>query len=238
MYGRHELGQNFLTDKRVIDAVLACVGETDGPIVELGPGDGALTVPLGRTGRPVTAVEVDPARAARLRRRTSATVVEGDYLRFRFPREPHTVVGNIPFHITTATLRMLLAQPSWQDAVLVVQWEVARRRAGIGGATLLTASWWPWYEFRVRSRVPARAFRPVPGVDGAIMTATRRAAPLVDDRVGYQRFVKRVFTGRGRGLGEILTKAGYRHAARVVPRAALPRDLTAQQWARLWRLSS
>ncbi|GGS23633.1 MULTISPECIES: 23S ribosomal RNA methyltransferase Erm [Actinokineospora] len=238
MFGPHELGQNFLIDRATIDAVLRCVAETDGPIVELGPGDGALTVPLGRTGRPVTAVELDPRCAAELRRRTGATVIHGDYLRFRFPRHPHTVVGNIPFHITTATLRRLLAAPGWEAAVLIVQWEVARRRAGIGGATLLTASWWPWFDFRVRARVPARAFRPVPGVDGAILTATRRPDPLVDDRAGYQRFVKRVFTGRGRGLRAILAKAGYREAAAWAPRDALPRDLSAEQWARLWRLSS
>ncbi|MGX7827482.1 23S ribosomal RNA methyltransferase Erm [Actinokineospora sp. 24-640] len=239
--GRHELGQNFLVDRGVIAAVLTCVAETDGaetggPLIELGPGDGALTVPLSRTGRPLTAIELDARRAERLRERTGVTVVHGDYLRHRFPWHRHTVVGNIPFHITTATLRTLLAAPGWRDAVLIVQWEVARRRAGIGGATLLTAAWWPWFEFRVRARVPARAFRPVPGVDGAILTITRRAVPLVADRQGYQHFVKRVFTGRGRGIGAILGKAGHPAAAKRagVPRDALPRDLTADQWARLW----
>lgn len=236
--GRHELGQNFLADRAAVDAVLRCVAETGSPIIELGGGDGALTVPLVRTGRPVTAIELDPRRAAALRERTEATVIQGDYLRFRFPTHPHTVVGNIPFHITTATLRTLLAAPGWEAAVLVVQWEVARRRAGVGGASMLTAAWWPWFEFRVRARVPARAFRPVPSVDGAILTAARRVRPLVEDRVGYQRFVKRVFTGRGRGVGEILARAGHRAAAARAPEGALPKDLDARQWALLWRLSS
>ncbi len=242
--GRHELGQNFLTDRAVIADIQRLVAATRGPIVELAAGDGALTVPLGRLGRPVTAVELDPRRARRLRRRVTGnvTVVNDDLLRFRLPNVPHVVVGNLPFHLTTAALRRLLAAPHWRTAVLVVQWEVARRRAGVGGATLLTASWWPWYEFAVHARIPARAFRPVPSVDGGLLTATRRPEPLVADRKGYQRFVSRVFTGPGRGLGEILLRTGqvprpvlrgWLRAHRVSPHA-LPRDLTARQWADLW----
>ncbi|HEY3709882.1 MAG TPA: rRNA adenine N-6-methyltransferase family protein [Amycolatopsis sp.] len=97
--GRHELGQNFLFDPNTITTICAAVRATTGPIVELGPGDGALTVPLSRSGRVITAVELDPRRARRLAARTggNVTVVTGDLLRHRFPRERHTVVGNIPF---------------------------------------------------------------------------------------------------------------------------------------------
>jgi 23S rRNA (adenine-N6)-dimethyltransferase len=242
--GRHELGQNFLADPRVIAAVLALVDGTRGPIVEIGPGDGALTIPLGRTGRPVTAVELDPRRARRLAGRAgpNVTVVHGDALRFRLPRVPHTVVGNVPFHLTTAILRRLLAAADWEHAVLLVQWEAARRRAGVGGATLLTASWWPWYVFELHSRVPARAFRPVPAVDGGLLAISRRERPLVADREPYQRFVKEVFAGRGCFLGEILPRTGRidRPAAlrwmrgEGIGTCALPKDLTARQWASLW----
>ncbi|MEU1539934.1 rRNA adenine N-6-methyltransferase family protein [Actinacidiphila glaucinigra] len=133
--GRHELGQNFLTDRTVIASIEALVAATSGPIVEIGPGDGALTLPLSRTGRPLTAVEIDPRRAQRLQRRLprGAHVVNTDVLRYRFPREPHVIVGNLPFHLTTTIMRRVLAADRWDSAVLLVQWEVARRRAGIGG---------------------------------------------------------------------------------------------------------
>lgn len=111
---------------------------------------------------------------------------------------------------------------------------------------MLTAAWWPWYEFRLHSRVSARAFRPVPSVDGGLLTMTRRTAALVADRRGYQAFVKRVFTGRGRGLREILEHT--RHVDRATLRTwlrgsgvspqALPKDLTAAQWAALWHLTT
>ncbi|MEV0969075.1 23S ribosomal RNA methyltransferase Erm [Microtetraspora glauca] len=245
--GRHELGQNFLVDRSVIATVERLVARTSGPIVEIGPGDGAVTLPLSRSGRPITAVEIDPKRARRLERRTpeNVVVVNSDILRFRFPRHPHVIVGNLPFHLTTSIMRRLLAEDRWHAAVLLVQWEVARRRAGVGGASLLTASWWPWYEFEAHSRVPARSFRPVPSVDGGLLTMVRRACPLVPDRRPYQDFVKQVFTGRGRGLREILDLTGRVHrtalrdwlrADRVSP-YALPKDLTADQWASLWRLT-
>ncbi|WP_046468968.1 23S ribosomal RNA methyltransferase Erm [Allosalinactinospora lopnorensis] len=242
--GRHEFGQNFLADRSVIDTIGGLVARTSCPIVEIGAGDGAVTLPLSRSGRPVTAVEVDPGRARRLDRRTpeNVAVVNDDILRFRLPRHPHVLVGNLPFHLTTSILRRILAAPHWQAGVLLMQWEAARRRAGVGGASMLTASWWPWYDFTLHSRVPARSFRPVPSVDGGLLTVTRRSSPLVADRGGYQRFVRNVFTGPGRGLQEILTRTGridrralheWSRTHGVSPRA-LPKDLTAQHWASLW----
>lgn len=59
--GRHEYGQNFLHDRGVIDVIVRTVACTEGPIVEIGAGDGALTCALQRLGRPLTAIEVDPA---------------------------------------------------------------------------------------------------------------------------------------------------------------------------------
>lgn len=244
--GRHETGQNFLVDRRVIARVVDTVAPVPGPIVEIGPGDGALTLPLARLGRPLIAVEIDPVRADRLRDRapTHVTVITSDVLRYRLPTTPHVIVGNVPFHLTTAILRRILQDDGWTHAVLLVQWEVARRRAGVGGATLMTASWWPWFEFDLLGRIPSSAFRPVPGVDGGLLRITRRSRPLVDDRARYQRFVGDVFQGRGKGLPEILSRtrrleradlANWLRAEGITDRD-LPKRLDARQWASLWRI--
>ncbi|MFF5566235.1 23S ribosomal RNA methyltransferase Erm [Streptomyces sp. NPDC012623] len=253
--GRHELGQNVLVDRSVIDDIDHIVARTSGPIVEIGAGDGALTLPLSRRGRPLTAVEIDPDRARRLDARTpvrpyartpgNVTVVRADILRYRLPEHPHVVVGNIPFHVTTPIIKRLLTADHWHTAVLLVQWEVARRRAGVGGASMLTAAWWPWYEFELRSRVPARSLRPVPSVDGGLFTVRRGTDPLAAERGPYQDFVRHVFTGRGNGLRQILERTGrfdraaLRDWLRHHPAAhrALPKDLTAHQWASLWHSS-
>ncbi|ANS62480.1 lmrB [Streptomyces lincolnensis] len=247
-YGsRQELGQNFLVDPDIIKLIRRAAERTEGPIVDLGAGDGALTLPLSRLGRPVTAVELDPRRVKRLSARApeNVKVVGEDILRFRLPTVPHTVVGNIPFHVTTATMRRILVAPAWVSAVLVVQWEVARRRAGIGGCSLVTAESWPWFDFSVLKRVPRFAFRPAPSVDGGILVIERRPEPLVRERREYQDFVRQVFTGRGHGLREILQRIGrvqdsdlsaWFRAHGVSPQA-LPKDLTAEQWASLWGMA-
>lgn len=237
--GRHEFGQNFLHDRAVIAKIVDAVARTVGPIVEIGAGSGALTVPLQRLRRPLTAVEIDRRRVARLTTNssTSTRVVTADFLSYRLPDTPHVIVGNLPFHLTTAILRHLLHGPGWTDAVLLVQWEVARRRAAVGGATMMTAQWWPWFDFALLQRVPATAFRPMPSVDGGLMTMRRRATPLISpaDRREYQAMVHRVFTGRGRGVGQILRPVNRDWLRRndIAP-AALPRDLTAVQWVALF----
>lgn len=245
--GRHELGQNFLIQRAVVTKIVEAVRATDGPIVEVGAGRGALTVPLQQLGRPIVAIEVDVAAARALRRDAgpSTTVETADFLTYRLPATPHVVVGNLPFHLTTAVLRRILAAPAWTDAVLLVQWEVARRRAGVGGATLMTAQWWPWFTFGLLGRVPARAFRPVPNVDGGLLTITRRPEPLVGDRQAYQRFVGDVFTGSGKGLAQVVARvspglprrrvADWMRAQRL-PANARPKDLTAAHWQGLYGL--
>jgi 23S rRNA (adenine-N6)-dimethyltransferase len=246
--GRHELGQNFLHDRGIIDVIVQAVDRTDGPIIEVGAVDAALTCALQELGRPLTAIEIDPRRAARLAARTTpcTRVVRSDFLRYPLPRGPHVIVGNLPFHLTTAILRRILHGPGWTNAALLVQWEVARRRAAVGGATMMTAQWWPWFEFGLVRKVSASSFWPRPSVDGGLMTISRRTDPLVAhaDRRRYQAMVHQVFTGRGDGIAQILKRRMPPDLARQwlrddhVRASTLPRDLTAAQWAKLFTLSS
>ncbi|AOS61688.1 23S ribosomal RNA methyltransferase Erm [Actinoalloteichus hymeniacidonis] len=243
--GRHELGQNHLVDKRVPTRIAELLREeTPGPILEYGAGDGALTSALLTTGRDLTAIEIDPRRVRDLRRRfgSRAEVVHADLLTYRPATVGHHIVSNVPFHLTTPLLRKLLDADDWSSAILLLQWEVARKRAGVGGATMLTALWWPWYEFHLAGRVAATAFRPVPAVDGGVLIMRRRAAPLVAvaERAAYQRLVRSVFTGRGTGLRGILTRLAPPPSINRWLRAEgltggeLPRRLTAEHWVSLY----
>lgn len=242
--GRHELGQNFLTHRPTIQAIVELVAATRGPILEIGAGGGALTVPLSALDRDLLAIDIDEHRVRALRRRLPRVRVEqADAL--RHPLDRAVLVGNVPYHLTTPILRRLLTRGRWSDAILLTQWEVARKRAGVGGGTMMTAQAAPWFEFSLRGRVPARHFTPMPSVDGGILCIRRRDAPLVPpkDRGAYERFVREMFTGRGSGLTALLQRGGG--MSRPQSRAALadlgiapdrlPRDLGAQQWAGLWR---
>lgn len=251
---RRQLSQNFLRDRRVAAELVDLLDPAGIPVVELGAGDGAITRHLVARGHDVTAVELDPRWAGVLRQRFvpgrpvadgsgTIRVVQTDMLRFRFPRDPYQVISNVPYSITTLLLRVLFAEQGWSTAVLMVQWEVARKRAGRTGSTMLTASWAPWYDVELVSRVPAQAFRPVPRVHSGVLRVTRRAEPLLpsSELRRYQQFVESVFTGKGAGLAGVLrpyfTKARLRRWATEngAQQALLPKDLHPAQWASLYR---
>jgi 23S rRNA (adenine-N6)-dimethyltransferase len=244
--GPHELSQNWLVDRRFPAQMAEILRHAPPlPVLELGAGNGAITRALLAAGLRVTAVEIDPRCAARLRTALAgrADVVAADMLSFDFGARRHHVVANVPFSLTTPLLRRLVRQQHWDTALLVLQWEVARKRAGVGGTTMFTAIWWPWYEFSLCTRVPAAAFVPRPAVDGGILRIRRRQTPLVPaaERRSYQDLVRSCFTGRGRGLPAILRGRLPERAVRDwmategISRAVLPRDITAGQWASLHR---
>lgn len=247
--GPHELGQNLLIDAEVARRVAGLVAARPGPIIEWAGGSGALTRPLARLGRPLEVVEIDPRAVSRLRKLTGGQiqVTQADILRHEPLADPYDLVCNVPFHITTAVLRRLFRLPAWQRAVLITQWEVARKRAAVGGATMMTVQWWPWFTFRLDSRVPARAFRPRPSVDAGILEIDRRPEPLIASgrRRAYLHFVAAAFRAGGGSLPRALGAAGLtgRRARRYLQSEGIPTrarigDLTPRHWVELFELTS
>lgn len=241
--GRHELGQNFLNHQPTIKRIAALVAETSGPILEIGAGDGALTRAIAALGRPLTTIEIDEHRVSRLRRNLPQVRIEhADAL--HYPLDAPVIVGNVPFHLTTPILRRLLGDANWHHAVLLTQWEVARKRAGVGGRTMMSAQSAPWFEFELHGRIQAWCFTPRPSVDGGLLRITRRQSPLVPakERRGYENFVRAVFTGSGGTLPRIIqgvSRLDAKSVQRTIDRArirtgSLPRDLSPAQWASLW----
>ena len=241
---RRKLSQNFLVDQRAISAMVdALEGDVGTPVLEFAAGSGNITRKLLSRGHRVTAVELDHELATKLKFDFAgrAHVAECDLMAYELPAEPFNIVSNVPFHLSTDLQRRLMMASHWSIAVLLLQWEVARKRAGMQGGTLVTAAWWPWFDFELLGRVPAHAFRPVPRVDCGVLRIRRRPQPLVEDQAAYQKFVEAVFTGRGRGLGNILQKFLTRAALDAVRREqnidfdGIPKDLAAPQWVALFR---
>jgi 23S rRNA (adenine-N6)-dimethyltransferase len=177
---------------------------------------------LARAGR-VIAVELAPDLARTLRRSFAADptveIVEADILRVAHPREPFRAFGNVPFGIGTAILRWLLDDPqsSVTRADLLLQYEVARKRASPWPSRLLSLGWLPWWEFALVRRIPRRAFMPPPIVDAGMLRITRRIPPLLppSQRPAFVRTLK----------------VGFRRSSEPV-RVSLP-GLTQDVWKRL-----
>jgi 23S rRNA (adenine-N6)-dimethyltransferase len=198
---RRRLGQNFLRPE-LADTLVADAAFLAGDlVVEIGAGRGACTFALARRGVQVIALERDPHWAELLRRAVRRQHLDGvrvvccDALRYRMPRRPFRVMGSLPFGATTALLRHLLddAGSGLRRADLILQWEVARKRAATPPTTLLSTSWAPWWSFDLGRRVAAASFRPVPSVDAGVLRIVRRDPPLLPDHMAaaYASFVRR-----------------------------------------------
>lgn len=230
------LSQNFLRSRRLADDIVRGLDVRPHElIVEIGAGDGRLTEPLARQARRVIAIELDPTLATALRARFE--VVEGDALAVPLPDTPFRVVGNVPFHRTTAILRRLLddLDVPLRRADLIVQWEVAQKRAAVVPSTQLSAEWGPWWEFAIVRRLDRGAFEPRPGVDAALLRVVRREHELVPAVLAgdYRTFVGQAFA---RGLRSVVSLLMLKRAAAAAGfnRAAAPRELDVYQWAALF----
>lgn len=234
-------GRHFLRGRALAAAFVADAGVGAGDLVlDLGAGAGALTRELARRARCVWAVELDAALARELERRfagTNVRVVHADATRFRWPDEPFKVVANVPFDRTTAILRRLLDDPSVPlvAAELVVQWELAAKRAAVWPSTFTGVYWGAWHRFTLVRRLPPCAFAPEPAVAAGVLRIERRAEPLVAarDRAAYRAFVARGFAaGRPEAPSRVFKRLGRELGFAPQARA---RDLDAAQWAVLFR---
>jgi len=238
---KKSLGQHFLSDAgilgRIADAVGISPGET---VLEIGPGRGDLTRQLLHRGARVVAIEKDTGLAAELmgegrgkREEGNVTVIEGDALRVdwhsvvastlpssRFPPPRFSVVGNIPYNITSPLLEKALTPPLPRVIVFLVQKEVADRIASPPGSRIYGAlSVGIQAACRVEKlfTVKAGAFRPPPKVDSAVIRLTPLAQPLVPvERAGaFRRFVVACFSQRRKQLRNAVAGAVGREPAVV-----------------------
>jgi len=213
MTKRRALGQHFLRDSTIAHAIVELVAPTERDlVVEVGPGDGALTGLLtGRAGR-VLALEVDRALAATLRA--------------RFPAGGRVlIVGNLPYSVGKPILMALIgARAAIHEMAIMLQREVAERVAAPpGGKTYGSLSIFSQLhcDVRVALRVPPGAFRPPPKVDSAVLhlrVLREPRIPLADPR-RFETVVRAAFAQRRKMLANALG-AGLGLPLDVVRRAA------------------
>ena len=210
---KHAWGQNFLDDPAVLaDIVQAARLGPDSVVVELGAGLGHLTRALLDTGARVVAVERDRDMLAILESLRSGrlTVLAANAARLELAAvagaRPLTLVGNLPYHLTSSILFQALEQHrDLERCVFTIQKEVAERVAageGTRSAGLLTVLLGVWFDASIVRTVPAGAFHPPPKVDSAVLLLEHRAAPRaeVGDDAYFRKVVKAGFSQRRKTL--------------------------------------
>ncbi len=215
------LGQHHLIDARVVARIIERAAiAPDEVVVEIGAGLGALTTAVAQVARQVIAVERDPRIAElltdRMRPWPQVTVRCQDILEFPWePSSPITVVGAIPYQITSPILVALCeAHRCIRRAVLIVQEEVAQRMLAHPGTKAYgRLSVLAQYSWTITSLLPVKrsAFFPQPTVDSRCVQLVPRANAVVtaEDEDNFFGIVKAAFSHRRKTLVNCLHGDGW-----------------------------
>ena len=193
------LGQHFLVRQEILERIAksACP-EPTGTVIEIGPGRGALTTHLLAHAAQVIAIEIDPVLVQYLRSKfrdePRLTLVESDVLKADLAQwGPVTVVGNLPYYITSPIIEKTLALDSLlHRAVFLLQKEVAERvtaHPGTRAHGFLSVQTQLLSTPELLFGVPASAFRPPPKVDSAAVRLIPKQDIAVPNPAPFLHFV-------------------------------------------------
>lgn len=225
------LGQHFLARTSVLERIAAtAVTDPAIPVIEIGPGRGALTQHLLPLATRVVAIEVDQVLVHYLHEKFRGdpkfSVIPADVLKTDLAQwGPVQVAGNLPYYITSPIVdRVLRLGSLLRNAVFLVQKEVAERMAAPPGSRdygYLSVSCQVLAEVRYVLTVPPSAFRPPPKVDSAVVQLTPHPHPLVNDTEAFLRFASICFRQKRKTLRNNLTAAYDRDLVEAQPEARL-----------------
>lgn len=201
------LGQHFLTDQGVAQAIVAAL-RSHGPVLEIGPGTGVLTRHLLENPHlQLKVVEIDGESVRYLLEhypRLAPALYEADFLKLDlaklFPAE-FALIGNFPYNISSQIFfKVLDYRQQVPEVVCMVQKEVAERlAAGPGSKTygILSVLLQAWYDIEYLFTVGEGAFLPPPKVKSAVIRLTRNARTSLDcDEDLFKKVVKTTFNQR------------------------------------------
>jgi len=220
---------------RIVDAIAPRSGEF---LVEIGPGEGALTAPLiERAGR-LHAIELDRDLAAALSQRFSAdrlTVHSADALQFDFACFPSgmRIVGNLPYNISTPLLFHLARYAGRvRDLHFMLQLEVVERMVAAPQSAAygrLSVALQARFAMEKLFTVAKGAFRPPPKVESAVVRMRPLAAPLDID----EDLLRRAFSARRKQLRNALPLARGDYDALGIDPRLRPENLSPADYARI-----
>jgi 16S rRNA (adenine1518-N6/adenine1519-N6)-dimethyltransferase len=227
------LGQNFLADPNLLDAIVRDSGVGEGDVVlEVGAGEGVLSERLAPRVAHLHAVEIDhglEAALAPIAAFPNVTLHWGDAVKLDFrdlDPAPNAMVANLPYSVATPVILKTIAElPSLATWTVMVQLEIAERlRAAPGNRTYGSPSAVAQLacEVQLIRKVDPAVFKPRPRVDSAILRL-RRTGPGGD--AATQELIRAAFAHRRKTLARSLEIAGLRGVA--APRAAARAGLAA-----------
>lgn len=238
---RKRFGQHFLHDAGVIRKIVEAIAPgPEDSLVEIGPGQGALTRPLlERSGR-LEVIEIDRDLAAALAAE-GVRVHVADALTFDFSVFPSGVriVGNLPYNISTPLLFHLLRYADRvRDLHFMLQREVVERMVAQPSTPeygRLSVMLQTRYRMVKLFRVAPGAFRPPPKVESAVVRMVPLGVPLGCDEKALEKVVREAFSARRKTLRNALSLDALDYAELGIDAKLRPENLSPQDYVRIAR---
>lgn len=231
---RKRFGQHFLHDPRVLARLVDAIAPSATDyVVEIGPGEGALTLPLLQRTKKLDVIELDRDLAARLREIPGVTVHEGDALEFDFAQFPAgmRLIGNLPYNISTPLLFHLARYADRvRDLHFMLQLEVVERMVAQPSTAdygRLSVALQARFQMEKLFNVSKGAFRPPPKVESAVVRMVPRQKPLQVD----EDLLRRAFSARRKQLRNALPGVDFARAG--IDPALRAENLSPEDYARL-----
>ena len=238
---KKSLGQNFLHERVYIERLVQAVDPRPGDrLVEIGPGQGAITLPLLRRHGALTVIEFDRDLVGPLAAMAEGvgelTIVHRDVLSVDFTAlaagTPFKLCGNLPYNISSPILFHALDHAaSIRDMVFMLQKEVVDRMAAEPGSKVygrLSVMLQAYCHVDSLFVVPPGAFRPPPKVDSAVARLVPRAADEVGIR-DHRRFADVVRAAFGQRRKTLRNALSGTCSVEQIEAAGLRPDLRAEQ---------
>ena len=241
---KKHLGQHFLHERGIVEKIVLAVDPRPGDrLVEIGPGQGAITFPLLRRHGALTAIEFDRDLIAPLteaaREHGALTIVPGDVLDVDFTALAGDglirLVGNLPYNISTPLLfHIAQSAARFRDLHFMLQLEVVERMVAEPSTPeygRLSVMLQTLFEMKKLFRVAPGAFRPPPKVDSAVV----RMVPIRDVKLpeGFADLVRRAFSARRKTLRNALGLAPAQFEALQLDPKLRPENLSPQDYVRI-----
>ena len=186
VFAKKKWGQNFLVDNNLLEKIIKTINIKDTEhVLEIGPGQGALSEKLVDVAKSLSMVEIDPDLIDRLKvheKLSGLTIINQDILKVDLESlsiDSPVVVGNIPYNITSPIIFWLIDHFNhWDRAYLMVQKEVAQRlTASIGTkdysrVTVMTSL---FFDIQICFSISPNVFLPKPKVQSAFISITKRS---------------------------------------------------------------
>ena len=182
MRAKKKFGQNFITDRNLIEKIVKSAELQDKDVIEVGPGQGALTGVLTLVAKNVTAYEIDTDLKPYLDKleeeNDNLEVIYQDFLKIDLNLEKEThLIGNLPYYITSEILFKFLKTKNLKSATIMIQKEVADRITSKEGSkkyNALTVITNYLCDIKKVMNVNKKLFKPVPKVDSTVIKLIKK----------------------------------------------------------------